>query len=91
MDQYKACVKDRTLNNELVIRDIFLLPSDVRNLGKNKANELWQKQPKDPISVKMWVLESPYSSFYYVQHALLDLNLPNKDDTPFTFKIQSPW
>jgi len=49
------------------------------------------KHPKDPISVKMWVLENPYSIFYYVQHAPLDLNLSNQDDTPFILGIQTPW
>jgi hypothetical protein len=78
------------LNNELVICDIFVLPFDVRNLAKKKANELWHKHPKDPISVRMWVLENHDSVFYYVEHAPLDLNLLNQDDTPFTFGIQTP-
>jgi hypothetical protein len=50
-----------------------------------------EKHPKDPINVRMWVMENPNLVFYYVQHALLDLNLLNQDDTPFTFGIQTPW
>jgi len=77
MAHHKAYVKEKALNNELVIPDTFVLPSDVRNLAKKRANELWHKQPKDPISVRMWVLENHDSIFYCVQHAPLDLNLPN--------------
>jgi hypothetical protein len=51
-------------------------------------NELWQKHPKYPINVKMWVLENLDSIFYYVQHAPLDLNLPIEDDTLFMLRIQ---
>jgi hypothetical protein len=50
-----------------------------------------EKHPKDPISVKMWVMENPDLVFYYVQHAFLDLNLLNQYDMPFTFGIQTPW
>jgi hypothetical protein len=91
MVHHKAYVKEKALNNEPVIRDIFVLQCDVKNLAKKKVDELWQKHPKDPISVKMWVLENPNSVFYYVQHAPLDFNLPNQDDTPFTLGIQTPW
>jgi len=77
MVHHKAYVKEKSLNNECVIHDTFVLPSDVRNLAKKKANELWHKHPKDPINVRMWVLENHDSIFYYVQHAPLDLNLPN--------------
>jgi hypothetical protein len=40
MAHHKAYVKEKALNNELVICDIFVLPFDVRNLAKKKANEL---------------------------------------------------
>jgi hypothetical protein len=39
----------------------------------------------------MWVLENPNLVFYYVEHAPLDLNIPNQDDTPFTLGIQIVW
>jgi len=37
--------------------------------------------------VKMWDLENLESIFYYVEHAPLDLNISNQDDTPFTLGI----
>jgi predicted cupin superfamily sugar epimerase len=58
---------------------------------KIRANEIWQKYHKDPISVRMWVLENIDSIFYYVQHAPLDLNLQTQDDTPFKLGIQTSW
>jgi hypothetical protein len=39
----------------------------------------------------MWVLENPKLVFYYVEHAPLDLNISNQDDTPFTLGIQTTW
>ncbi len=84
----KGHVKKKALNNELMIYDTFVLPYDVRNLTKKKINELWHKHPKDPISVRMWVLKNLHSIFNYVQHAPLDLNLPIEDDTLFMLGIQ---
>ncbi len=89
MVHHKAYVKEKALNNEPMIHDTFVLSSDVRNLAKKRANELWHKQPKDPINFRMWVMENHDSIFYCVQHATLDLNLLNQDDTPFTFGIQT--
>jgi hypothetical protein len=91
MAHHKAYVKEKALNNEHVSHDTFVLPSNIKNLAKKKTNELWQKHPKDPINVRMSILENLDLVFYYVQHATLDLNLLNQDDTPFTFKIQTPW
>jgi hypothetical protein len=90
MAHHKAYVKEKALNNEHVSYDIFVFPSDVRNLTNKIIYELWKKHPKDPISVKMWILENLDLVFYYVQHAPLDLILSNQDDTPFTLRIQTP-
>jgi hypothetical protein len=76
------------LQNEIVTWDTFVLPFDVRNLAKKWADELWQKHWKDPLSVRMWVLENPELIFYYVEHDLLYLNISNQDDIPFTLGIQ---
>jgi hypothetical protein len=46
----------------------------MKNLAKKQADELWQKQYKDPINVKMWVLKNLNSVLFYVQHAPMDLN-----------------
>jgi hypothetical protein len=62
------------LKNEHVTWDTFVLPSYVRNLAKKRTNELWQKHCRDPISVRMWVLENPNLVFFYVQHDPIDLN-----------------
>jgi hypothetical protein len=60
-------------------------------LAKKWANELWRKHQKDPLNVRMWVLENLELVFYYVEHALLNLNISNQDDTPFTLGIQTTW
>ncbi len=69
MTHHKAHVREMALKNEHVTRDTFVLPSNVKNLARKQANELLQKHSKDPISVRMWVLENPNSIFFYVQHA----------------------
>ncbi len=91
MTHHKAHVREMALKNEHVTQDTFVLPSDLRNLPKKQVDELWQKHRKDPISVRMWVLENPNSIFFYVQHAPMDLNSQTQDDTPFTLGIQTPW
>ncbi len=58
---------------------------------KKKVDELRQKHRKDPISVRIWVWKNLDSIFYYVEHAVLDLNIPIQDDTPFTLGIQTTW
>ncbi len=40
---------------EPVTHDTFVLPSNVKNLTNKKVDELWQKRPKDPINVRMWL------------------------------------
>jgi hypothetical protein len=62
------------LKNELVTWDTFIFLSNVKNLAKKLTNELWQKHRKDPINVRMWVLENLNSIFFYVQHVPMDLN-----------------
>jgi len=39
----------------------------------------------------MWVLKNHDLVFYYVEHALLTINIPNQDDTPFALGIQTTW
>jgi hypothetical protein len=41
MTHHKAHVKEMALKNEHVTQDTFVLLSDVRNLAKKQANELW--------------------------------------------------
>ena len=74
MSQHKQDVRDMTMNNQPVTHDTFLLSSDVRNICKKRAQELWEKHASDPISVRMWVHENPKYVFYYQEHGLMDLN-----------------
>ncbi len=63
---HKAHVRKMVLKNEFVTRDTFDLPSDVKNLAKEQADELWQKHHKDSISVRMWVLKNLDLVFFLV-------------------------
>jgi hypothetical protein len=91
MAHHKAYVKEKALKNKPITQDTFVLPFDVKNLSRKRRNELWQKHPKDPMSVRMWVMENPNSNFYYVEHAPMDLNFPSQNDTQFTLGIQTLW
>jgi hypothetical protein len=77
MTHHKSYVEEQALRNEPITHDTFVLPSNVKNLTKKKADELWQKHPKDLISVRMWVLENLELVFFYLEHVPLDLNLLN--------------
>jgi thymidylate kinase len=41
MVHHKAYIREKALNNELVICDTFVVPSNFRNLAKKRTNELW--------------------------------------------------
>ena len=91
MQQHTKEVRDLAMSNGVVTRDTFLLPSDVRNICRKRAEDLWEKHPKDPISVRMWTMENPENVFYYQEHGLMDLNSQVQDDSPFTLGIQTEW
>jgi hypothetical protein len=74
---------------ELVTRDTFVLPFDIKNLANKRVNELWQKHPKDPTSVRIWVMENPKSMFYYFEHVLMDLDCTSQYHTPFSIGIKN--
>ncbi len=74
MSHHKAHVRKMPLKNELVTYNTFVLPSNVKNLAKKQASELWQKHCKDPTNVKMWILQNLNLVFSYVQHAPKDFN-----------------
>ena len=67
------------------------MPSDIRNICRKHAEELWMKDPSDPINVHMWMLEHLDSVFIYQEHLLMDLNSSTQNDAPFTFGIQTEW
>jgi len=91
MQQHTKEVRELALANGPVTRDTFLLPSDVRNIVRKRAEELWMKHPSDPISVRMWTTENPDNVFYYQEHSLLDLNSSTQSEAPFTLGIQIEW
>ena len=63
MQQYTKEVRDLALANGTVTYNAFLLPSDVRNICCKHAEELWMKNPFNPISVCMWMVEHSNSVF----------------------------
>ena len=91
MQQHTKEVRELALANGPVTRDTFLLPSDVRNIVRKRAEELWMKDPSDPISVRMWTAENPDNVFYYQEHSLMDLNYSTQAEAPFTIGIQTEW
>ena len=91
MQQHTKEVRELAISNGVVTRDTFLLPSDVRNICRKRAEDLWEKHPSDPISVRMWTMENPESVFYYQEHSLMDLNSQLQEDSPFTLGIQTEW
>jgi hypothetical protein len=59
-------------------------------LGKEKVDEFWYEHPNDFIIVKNAGYKKNLDfMLYYIKDAPLDLNLLNKDDTPFTLKFQN--
>ena len=91
MQQHTKEVRELALANGPVTRDTFLLPMDVRNICRKRAEELWMKHPSDPISVRMWSLENLDNVFYYQEHPLMDLNSSTQSEAPFTIGIQTEW
>ena len=91
MQQHTKEVRELAESNGLVTRDTFSLPSDVKNICRKRAEDLWEKHPFDPISVRMWATENPSSVFYYQEHSRIDLNSQTQDDSPLTIGIQTEW
>ena len=87
----KEIIKDLALANDIVTHDTFLLPSNVRNICRKCAEELWMKDSSNPISIRMWRVEHPDSVFFYQEHSLMDLNYSTQNDAPFTLGIQTDW
>jgi hypothetical protein len=51
-------MRKKVLKNEPITQDTFVLPFNVKNLSRKRVDGLWQKHPKDPMSVQMWVMEN---------------------------------
>ena len=79
-----------TENNVPAYRDTFIMPSDVYNITNKLVKELWEKHPKDAMSVKMWIEENPDSWYHYQEYGNLKLNdPPPSEDDSFFLTIQT--
>lgn len=72
-------------------RDTFVLPHDIGNIAKALAKELWEKHPRDALSVRMWTLENQESWYHYNEYGNIQLNDPPPNDDPFCLAIQTDW
>ena len=75
MSHHRGLVSILAKIDGLVDRDSFVLPHDMQNLARKRADELWQKHPNETKSVKMWKIKNSEMVFFYQDHALLDLNV----------------
>ena len=79
-------------NNIPPTRDTFIMPSDVYNLANKLAKELWEKHPKDAMSVRMWTDENPKDWYHYQEYGNIELNEPPPaEEDPFCLAIQTEW
>ena len=92
---HKKEVWECALLNKPCSRDTFIMPDDVYNLCKKRAAQLWQKHPKDPLSVRMWKEENHENVFHYHEFGNFNLNDPaptaEQEEAPFCLGIQTPW
>ena len=51
MANHKRHVMEMAMQNKKPTRDTFIMMSDVQNLAKKRAEELWQRDPDDTTSV----------------------------------------
>lgn len=65
MAKHKDAVMRAAMLGSKATRDTFILPSDVYNLAKKSAEELYQKHKIDAVSVRMWAEENPDSVFFF--------------------------
>jgi len=92
MAEHKAEVMRCAQNNLPAVRDTFIMPSDVYNIANKLAKELWEKHPRDAMSVRMWTDENPSYFYHYRECGNLDLNdPPTAEEDPFCLAIQTEW
>ncbi|KAG0573566.1 hypothetical protein KC19_VG189000 [Ceratodon purpureus] len=90
MDDYKAEVYRLAQNNLPTTRDTFIMPTDVYNLANKLTKELWEKNPSDAKTVKMWTDENPDSYYHYKSDEKIDVNDPFPlEDYPFCKALQT--
>jgi hypothetical protein len=91
MAEHKRHVLQMSMAGQKPNRDTFIMPSDVQNVAKKRAQELWEKHPRDAMSVRMWTEANADSVFYYTEHESIDLNAAPKDEFTYTLGIQTQW
>ena len=91
MSQHKQNVKELAKCNERVTKNIFLLPSNVRNICKKIVEELWENILQIQLAYGCGYMKTPALYFFYQEHSLLDLNNTNQEDIPFNLGIQTKW
>jgi hypothetical protein len=72
-------------------RDTFIMPLDVQNIAKKRAQEMWENHSNDALSVRMWTEETANSVFIYQEYETLDLNEAPKEECTYTLGIQTEW
>jgi hypothetical protein len=72
-------------------RDTFILPSDVYNLAKKRAQELYERHKNDAVSIRMWAEENIDAVFFFQEHDSIDLNEEPRPECTYTLGIQTSW
>jgi hypothetical protein len=72
-------------------RDTFIMPSNVHNVVKKRAQEMWEKYKSDALNVCMWTKENANCVFIYQEHETLDMNEPPKEECTYILGIQTEW
>ena len=90
MVQHKVVVMQGALNNLPATRVTFIMPIDLYNIANKLAKELWEKHPRDAMSVRMWK-DKNLDYFYHSQeYGNMELNdPPSLEDDPICLNKQS--
>jgi hypothetical protein len=91
MAKYKESVMKAASMGIQATRDTFILPSDVQNLAKKRAEELYQRHKNDALSVRMWTEENADAVFFFQEHETIDLNQAPQLECTYTLGIQTDW
>ena len=76
MADHKVEVMLLAQKNMPATRDTFIMPTDVYYLANKLAKELWEKHPRDAMSVRMWTDENQDSFYHYREYGNIDINEP---------------
>lgn len=91
LQQHKREVVLLFQNNQKATRVTFIMPHDVYNIAKKLIEELWEKDPRDTMSIHMWIVENIDCHYHYKEIENLDMNEESEDDSPFCIVVQMDW